>query len=442
MNYDELKTNLNKIIDNSESIDKRQKTILKTLFSNLSDFDKTRLDELKAEVTDKIQEKEFSIEKIENIVTALVKKNDEYDGFSDIIEEKEFPKDFIGAFFNCSYIDFLKITDNNPYTEHQIKINYGNSWIDVNCRFEADYSFVNKEQYLNKLVQQYSINTPVIFSPYARKFAKLVITDVAIKVENIKDIKFNDKLDESIFGTTLDYKLVWNVEIVEKVVPSLGSDIDNIILERIKINKEPFASNSYFIPNKAITQKKNIYKCENKQFILFHGIGDKKIGIGRNLNEDRLYILCDGNMNIEPYVKISIKDIDEEKLNSPIFYRNFYSQALLNLPRIRTRADILFVINAFNSNPYSILVGFSDSSLQDCKSLEDNDIIFDYDEPHKYYRRSSDRLSKSIRLKGTTDVCLYFNGKNRILTEDYARYVLSYLNERYPEFHWIGRYKE
>ena len=238
---------------------------------------------------------------------------------------------------------------------------------------------------------------------------------------------------------------------MKKTFPCLGKEISDYKLDKIKNNQKPFISNSYFIPNKAITQNKSIYKCNKNEFVLFHGINDKRIGIGRNLEDSKegLIVLYDGNMNIEPYAKIGINQVDENKLNSQSFYRNYFEHSMLNLQRIRTRADILYVINAFNNNPYDIVVSFMDSSLRAAEKQSgipdenaSNNIISDYDEPHKYYRRSSDRLSKSIRLKGTTEVCLYFNGKNRILTEDYARYVLSYLNERYPEFHWIGRYEE
>lgn len=455
MNYDELKTNLTTIIDNSENIDKCQKTILKTLFSNLAEYDKNRLDELKKEVSSKIQEKEYSKEKPGIIITALVNKKVNYNNFTNIID---FKNDFIGAFFNCSYEEYLKITDNNPYDKNyeiEIEIKNENSIIPAFCRLKTDSSYVDIEKYLYSVYEQYNIDTPMIFSPYARKFAKIVIDDESINLTKIKRIIFkNEDLNKKLKGTTLDSTLIWNVNILEKNVPCLDENLSENEINKIKYNIEAYESNSYFIPNKTNTQIIDVYKCLKNQFILFHGLGNKRIGIGRNRDESRLFVLRDGSIKIEPYAKLSVKDIDEEKLKNPDFYRNFYNQALFNMPRIRSKADIFYVINAFNDNPYGI-------SIEENVDISTNKIlpqsedvgggvtkvtegvfenrIYDYEDCHRYYNTSED---KSIKLKNSTTCCLAFRGKDKVLAEDYARYVLAFLNKKYPEFYWIGRYVE
>lgn len=423
MKYDDLKVNLNNIIDNSESVDKKLKGILKNLFENLADYDKERLNELEEIVRKDIYYKEFFSEKFGNIVTALVSIKDEYDGFSDIKED--FPKDFIGAFFKCSYEEFLRITDNNPYKEYEVIIDENNN-TKAYCRLEADSSFIEKEKCLYEIAEQYNIDTPVIFSPYARKFAKIVFNDESIKAENIKYIKFEKNIDEFVIGTTLDSKLIWNLKVEEKSFHSFEAG-----------NTQNFIQNQYFIPNEAITQKKELYKkCKENQFIIFHGINDKKIGIGRNIKEEELYVLYDDNMNIEPYAKITINDVDEKVLNKSVYYRNCNSKFLFNLPRIRTKSDILYVVNAFNGNPYDIRI---EENFYINKNGSEGKIE-DYEFCHRYYYYMG--CSETLKLKNTSTVCLNFTGKDKNLTEDYARYVLSFLNKKYPEFYWIGRYSE
>lgn len=87
---------------------------------------------------------------------------------------------FVGVFFCCSYEEFIKITDSNNPKEYKVEIGDNNHLKDFYFRVEKSDIFVREENILFKVAAQYGYNFPPIYSPYSRRFARIIFSDPTV----------------------------------------------------------------------------------------------------------------------------------------------------------------------------------------------------------------------------------------------------------------------
>ena len=440
----ELNDKMTDIISRNFDGDNDTRLMLDKLFKNLAKYNAERMSELKVEVKSSIQEKDYCDVRI---ITALSETNNNcIPSFFPIAEPSEFfldsesrkPSTVLGAFFKCPYKRFVEITDSSTFDrEYQAVLKKGNDSISIPCRLKANDTFVRKEALLHKIAYQYGIESPLIFSPYSRRFALVVFDDPNFRVSD-SDMICIPELDNEIEAFSNQKTLYWNIKAVFRSVPDIKADINEFIISKMTSDDADYDTNEYIIPGRQYLHK-DIYKCKSNEFILFNGIGQERLGLSRQLSEERLYVLYDTNSKIEPTAKATVYSPDEiELLKLSQYFENTFSKAMFKKNRLRTIADVQYILSGFRDNPYGINIEEDIVFESDPSSALD-----DYNDDFRYYKyvppsAIKENVERTIPQKRCSFCCISFNG-DFVFTEDYARYVLSYLNEHYPEILWIGR---
>ena len=452
----ELASQLTSIIENSAIADAGIRHVLEQLFNNLSDYQADKMAILKENYLQARIKAEESVEQPGSIYTALVpnEKLPDLPHFSPIAEPGEMSdaegdldspnrcKDFIGVFFKCSYKRFMEITDGQTYSkEYEAEVIEKNTSKKIMCRLVCNTIYVTKEKYLQIAAAQYGFDVPLIFSPYARRFAEIQFSE-PVELGSVKQIVIKG-LEKDIEATTLEKMLVWNVELKQKAIPELPVKIDDALLERMTNQTDLFLCNEYVIPGSSYTFK-SVYKCKSNEWLLFDGIGSSRLAIVRKLSEDKLYVMHDANVKAEPIIRLLIHQPDIVELQKiGRTFQNYYNRTVFRKKRLYSIADIRYAVSGFRNNDIGITI---DDRVIVGRELRDEQEIIDYYNEHCYYHYVSYRnlneseLQRSIPLRTGTMCCLTFYG-NVWYTEDYARYVLAWLNEQYPELIWIGRWE-
>lgn len=445
---DELEKTLESII-NKSSLDNETCDVLKKLFKNLALYDEEKREDLYSEIINKIYSFEHSSKKPERIITSLV-KNDvltKLHSFFPVADISEMPeiiddvyagenkRDFVGVFFRSSYERFIELTKNSN-ENYPVEIVFeSGKIIQTYCKFQVNDIFVQMEKYLRMAAEQYDFDFPLIYSPYARRFAEIIFTDELPKGLKIKNLRFGS-LEEEIAATTIEKTLVWNLNLKTESIPS--NDINPLILERLSSDDE-FYSNKYIIPGEEYMFGKE-YSAKENEYILFNGINSNRLGISRNIKNQKLYVIYDGSVIAEHFMKITVekpKNSEMEMLEE--YFENYYSPGVFRKQRLRTNADINYALSGFrNSGSGTSTDGLIFPAFQKKQVKK----ISEYHNEHRYYPRYSflnlsSGTSQAIPSKNK-DECMILFGNNGVFSEDYARYVLAFMNEFYTEFHWTG----
>lgn len=449
---EELTNQLLNIIETA-NVSAEEKQLYRNLFRNLATHQNSQIEKLRGEVRKSICEFEHSKESFGDIVVALLPKNKTLCGFrqvhdfshmsriDDSLDENEVGEEFIGAFFWCDYDRFLDIVDSGFQREYDVcvELKSGRS-IRTKCSFRISYAYITEEKLLQMTASQYSIERPLIYSPYSRRFAKIVFAE-KISVSQVTALHF-PSLENEIIATTVDYALMWNVEITNRKVPELPfpGEITTDILH----NSGNFTANEYVIPG-VIPNYKSKYSCKPNEYIIFDGVGARRLAIARNLKANILYVLYDGHAKIEPVRRLEVHEVTNsesdiyELIDRGLAHINSFGNTLFLKKRLRSYADIVYALGAFRENNYKILIDESVEILHDYPK----ECVTEYQNEHRYYKYPTDKRlceepDRSVHRKNAVFCRLTFRGSDRFIP-DYARYVLSYMNEMYPEFYWVGR---
>lgn len=479
---DNNKNIYNNITDIIDSGTFTEPEIIKMFLKKIIEYNENKLDTLKSEVFQEVSQINHLFTNPEKIHTALVENQfvsksspkvlgcfhpvKDFKNISNIYSAQNsrynLPKkaDFIGVFFKSSYSDFITITDQNTNTETKIKIKFKNTdkTQETSCCFLKNNIFIESEQILKKIFEQYGFDEPFVYSPYARRFAELKIS-VPVNIESVEKIDFIDnRISSLIEATTFEKTLVWNIEF-KPPCSAFSNTIDGSTIQKLSIGdtNSEYRSNEYIIPhsNGKDYSCKNIYKCDTNEYLLFDGVGKTKIGIGRNTEKKLLYITHDNISKLEPLTKMIIDRCsgnDLEKLDPSQVFQNYYSSTLFKKQRLYSYADICYAVNGFNGNPYNIEIDIENIKIdtqEHINQIEENQqnvYITDYNTFDRYYESTNPKLEPYRTIKSVSKAAciLTFNRTsdfkgNINFIEDYARYVLSYLNEKYPEFYWKGK---
>ncbi|EXM40275.1 hypothetical protein RASY3_09260 [Ruminococcus albus SY3] len=449
----ELTDQIMSIVENS-NVASEQKSLLREVFQNLARHQCQKLDNLKNMVHASVYEAEHTTESIGRIVVALLPKNYNLRGFSPVVDfsQLSFPDDdldvynsnadYIGLYFKCSYDRFLEIVDSGIANDYDAVVELKNgSRLNLKCSFRIDYSYIYQERILQTVASQYGFETPLIYSPYSRRFARIILSE-DLSVSQITAINI-PVLAKDIIATTLDYDLMWNIEVINRRSPELSMS-DNFSIEKKAEMSDSFVANEYVVAGSSPSFKSK-YSCYPNEYILFDGVGTRRLAIARDKKESFLFVMYDGLTRIEPIKRLKVNPINDINYDLEKFVKentahlNSYNSTTYRKRRLCSKADIIYSLSVFQQNEYDISI---DSDFELIEKYPSG-CISDYQNSHRYYQSNTDRnfngeTERSISNSKSLFCCLTFKGSDPFI-EDFARYVLSYMNEQYPEFHWVGR---
>ena len=330
-------------------------------------------------------------------------------------------------FLDCSYEDALAIcsdeyTDDYPYVGN---IDMHGQKISFHYRLAHDFRYVNLEQMLYQIADIYQIVKPIIFSPYARRAVKIQIpkenSDVAdfLRDQNLDLTPYC--LDQNhLSGKFLaDSQLMWNLR------------TESVTLPEYKIADDK--DQSYFAPY----GDREIYRYEFKNindqaFICPDEIDFSKI-IAAEKNLDRQQITLIARDRLTSPCKL-VQIIRSDIKNSLQVFKNSTSDSIFSKERLRTEGDIEFVLHGLSMPTHGFICKFDGVSR-----IEKNDrkICRRYSRDLSYRTSIAREQSLYGNRRGLPFCYIKFSGDEKFL-DDYANYVLSFLENRYPDFQWIG----
>ena len=142
-----------------------------------------------------------------------------------------------------------------------------------------------------------------------------------------------------------------------------------------------------------------------------------------------IYVGLSDRQNIESsrYSKLVIHSYDSTGVffqKFLYFFENFYYNNRFLKERIRTEADIAYVLGYFKNDIANY--------LKMVRMLGNNKAIRTYESRDAYY------YGKEKALRSSSICYIKFSENEHWLFEDYVSYILEYMNYYYPEFYWVG----
>lgn len=346
----------------------------------------------------------------------------------------------LGVFFRASYERFLELTDEDGRfrtVEGKVLFQKSAVWESIPCHLRRNSAFVAAEQLLFRLFHQYGMESPVIFSPWARRFAEVIFPDTDVKIENIAELQFRDPaIQTDTVGTTLTHTLVWNVE--KRPDPYDLADGQYRARELRGMEAE-----KYHIPGlNGSGVRWKFDGCQPEDYILLRDLNGERAVIRREPGSILMFL--DSDKNPVSFDRLSIRKLENtviERISSGIF-RNFFRKTAFRRQRLRTVADMLYEINRFNENPYGVTVTLNPDRPILRENERDARRIAPYPDEYRYVlKRYGATQSHTLCLSRTLPYRLIFSPASQCplwLAEDYARYALDYLRGAYPEILWSG----
>ena len=443
--------NVTDIIDQMENVSPAEKLVYKSIFESLKNRQNDFFDELKKEINAEENEKrdetidiytlladkeqKSELEKLmfnavctSNNMQETSEKQEEIAPLQDgnitiknqnILNEKSH---FIGmAFWNGTYDEKADIKD---ITE---KIYYANVTINGEVyEKQAEYSlvrsriFIENEKMIHSMAIQYGIETPLIYNPMARRALEVWIR-LPFEVSKRDIIEIDLQLEKYNIKNNLllDKYLMWNVDVKDQnqLPPAKSEDYSEIL---------PMWDKEFMI----YRFNTGSVNDNHKDYILIENSlrNIKRIG-------SAIYWQCQENHSEMRYSKITIYDLDDnlkQKLCSQteLFHNEYEPGIFGEKRRVRTIADAMACINAI-ALKMDIKCQDIYTNIQKAKK-EGKSVICTYSKDYDYYQIKDDRL----RCAENCVVC--FEKSEDVFYVDKISYILGYMNNRYPEYRWIG----
>ncbi len=433
---------------------------LESLFINTLNYTNKKLSALQKELLQQMEANECS-SPYWRIFTMLVNinKNKDYGNFKAIIPKIKkinscsTQNNFIGIFFHCSYEEFIKITDGKEY---KIEIEGDKQSKTFYFKVEKSDAFVQEENVLFKAAMQYQYNFPPIYSPYSRRFAKITFFDPTVSVDTIKKSFFkNWEFYDAIEATTNEKTLVWNIWAGSTDdLQSISEQVEDQILKN-KDTKEVHSIIPYNSKQKSAISRIIFTHPQNK-YIIFDNPSENRLDIQRRHTINNKNITTSVTYSEEldlSHSLITISEFSESELKNfdlTQSFQNHYFPPLFTKQRVNSYADIYQVVSCFTQNPYDIEISeeIEIINMENLINTYNKSKVFiqDYHTEDRYYKYTNLKSEPYRTIKSVSKAAciLTFNKAqdfkgNINFIEDYARYVLSYLNEKYPEFYWKGK---
>ncbi|MCR5833907.1 MAG: hypothetical protein K6G55_04575 [Selenomonadaceae bacterium] len=441
-----IRDDLEKIIGQSDIPDDWKKILQETMKSVI-----TRNDSVLSEIRQNVLQEKSNLDcewsPKWNIVTALVATNRIHDmaGFRSLSFDKTdnllgepLLIDITGNFFlDCSYEETVNLcsdeySDEYPYRGY---VDIRGEKIPFRYRLAHDLYYVNDERILFNTADIYQIKRPVIFSPYSRRAVKIQIprqyVDVAeLLEENIDDMTPYLLEENKLKGKLVtDKRLMWNIQTAIVPLPQYTVDDDE--------------NTSFFAPY----GDNEIYRYEFRnlranEFICPDDDDLKNVmtaQITSKKDEERQTItLITKKQLTHPCTSIRIIQTQDNNFSDNSVFHNYGYKAeyiCFTGERLRTRGDIERILYGLKMSEKNLICSFQGIYDEGC---QDFNVIQPYNRELMYGIVNSRREQSLYKTRRKFPICcLKFTGSNKFLT-DYASYVLSFLENRYPEFQWVG----
>lgn len=429
MNLESFKDDLNRVINNSANIDSNEKSLLRSLFNRLSDYTDSHMNGIREMVREQLESDFGNTDNDFEVRTVLADRQmkDSFiasNSYCPVIPEKDGNDEddgYFGVFFDCTYEKFRDICAGNCY-KAVVTLRNSDKPVECMCTLVPDSVFVQYEEVLYLLARQYNVKKPLIFSPYARKFALVKFRNNALNTGDIADIELVG-IGTKYMPTT-EYTLMWNVRIEDT---DDSDSLPNCPADIMKIS--PYFDSVYY--------KRTFINTPENVYFIFHFRDMEKFYFVRK--EDTLYVASDVNLANLKYEKVTLlPDSDGSRCFTNYFRTNTFSGA-----RVRSQADIIYALSSFSDNPYGVVISDDIRVVSDSRKISGKLKRFrNYNSDVSYYADAEinkvtyESIARSRRLRSSLYCIVPFSGSE--LCADYANYVIEYLNETYPEFNWIG----
>lgn len=410
------------IVRGSEHLTEYDKDVLCALYENLRESQNGLFDK----IADKVREQMLCGKHTASdwaVVTALIDKADteqvKKSGLYEICDITPFQEKSGSGSLSCegdnlynAGVAFLKC----PY--HEIGEYVGRRYkargkrkaeeYDVYYRLVPFTACRSREELLERTAGQYQIEQPVLFSPLSRRAVTVKVDFGDKAVSGAEEIAIDFMPEENgLSGLLLGGKtLVWNVEITaQHAIPRPKENIDKKIV--------PLFDSTYQLYEFSV--EKNAYILMETQDSDVKRYGSSiYLGLGKNQSPDNAR-----------YWKLALHEYTNglpDKVRDR--FHNFYAQDRIRKERVRTEAEIEYVLGCFQ-NDVAEYMGIS-------RSLGDRHAVRTY-ESRDAYHYTKDKIFRS------SAVCyVRFKQSDSWLFEDYVSYIMAYMNYFYPEFYWVG----
>ena len=388
-----------------------------------------------------------------NVVTALVPtvKSTETSGLHRIIglrEEEDSGENLLGEalhiyikgtyFLDCPYEEVAALCANerdNDYP-YEGRISMQGKEIPFRYRFVPYLRFIERERELFDMAEMYGIATPVLFSPYARRAVKIQISsEDSTVVDLLQDagiVPFcfaENHLADKIKSDTV---LMWNIQRKEMSPPPYHP-----VEEKGHSFFAPYGDRPiYRYEFGNVNEREFICPAQEEQKHLVSAVKDtenKRIILitEKELSEDCISMRIVGGMDTfekyhaEDWGRTLFSNMDGER-----------REIVFPKERLRTQGDLERVLYALQMPAHGLSCAFVNNVCPAPK--KDQNIIRRYAKQFAYGVTDVRREQQLYgRRRNLPYAYILFSGDAAFLN-DYANFVLSFLERRYPDFQWVG----
>ena len=353
--------------------------------------------------------------------------------------------DLDGTYFlDCSYetaeaLCSAEYTDDYPFRGC---VDADGEKTEFRYRLARDWRCIGEERLLFDIADVYRIRKPVIFSPYSRRAVKIQLpccesaAAERLQKQDAADLepyllKENGLQDKLLAGR----QLLWNIGLGEVSLPQYnpGEKSDSCYVA-------PYGDREIY-RYEFTEQKGGSFICPESEEM------PKLIAAEKDVQKGQITLItrrllsgkCRSLRIISP--KDNIAEY-KRRGHKAIFFGNIFdcgnsgASCFSAKERLRTRGDIERVLYGFNMPEHGYSCSFervSDSAKTDLQVCRRYSADLSYG--------ASCDVCREQTLYGTRRVLPFchvrFSGETKFLV-DYANYVLFFLENRYPDFRWVG----
>ena len=433
----EYRKNIEEIIARSD-LSGEQKTVLRAFFERLAARHEQKYDACLERVESELLQNSGSGENPScPLITALIPNG--RDGRPEnlrtlfpIAAQSEFSrkglglgkeKPFLGVFFQCAYETFVRLTDSdNAQREYpaELRVAGEDRPRKTVCVFRRNGLFLKKEKLLRELAEFYGIDVPLLFSPYARRFAEVVFPTEEVDVRQLKSIRFSPEVEALAAGTTATHTLMWNVSFEERQPFSEDAgaprELPGVFRRKYTRRFPDCGRNSYLLFQEEDAERVSTFR--DGAGLLCAASDD-----AASLEEGRL-------VRVIPPDEAELADLTRQR-QVTLFQNHYRRENRFRKARLLTAADLRYEVLRFDA-PEGLDVRVRVEEERRPRPSRE----VSYLPPYLSEQRLP--LPKGILSAGGPWQTLCFSGAEWY-AEDYARYVTDYLSGAFPELRWRAR---
>lgn len=413
MKYQIDRENLINIIDESNFIDKAEaneafKGLLRKTVNALCEYNDEVMSAIERRVLEKNNESTIG-----DIVSSLVSFSDR-ESVMGLSEMRIFPtKDEVRklqdkyrrslVFINADFNELRSIVGDNQKDETVYEGSYqlNNKMHIFKYKLVFDDTYLQMQDLVCALSDNYKMNNAIIFSPYIRKCFKIQpLEEIPEKAE--PDYRF----EKNGIPAITDSVLLWNFRVFKTEIMKASDRVPygEEIKYRYHFGKSRSGRLQYALP-------------QNNQTIIYE----------ITISENGIDLLTDHEL--DEFILFEYSEIDKESsdvkklINVENFYSNYMLRNRLANRRIISEGDIEYAINPFRN-------GESCS----CEIVPEMDrVCIRYSSKYRHRRsvRAGYKKIKKVNIKFSAVEHMRF-------LDDYINYVLTCLEYYYPEIEWVG----